>query len=32
MFERFADRFWFGNGEEINVIASEDVLADVAIS
>ena len=19
MFERFADRFWFGNGEEINV-------------
>jgi hypothetical protein len=21
MFERFADRFWFGNGEEVNVIA-----------
>jgi hypothetical protein len=27
MFERFANRFWFGNGAEINVIASPFALS-----
>ena len=27
MFERFADRFWLGNGEEVNVIASPFALS-----
>ena len=27
MFERFANRFWFGNGEKVNVIASPFALS-----